>query len=58
MFSLPRIQEILGNLLNRGTGVSLAAAASPDAADVVIRLPGIDQRLADRLAAEGITTIA
>jgi hypothetical protein len=56
MFSFPKIQQILGSFINRAVGVP---GAVPDARDdTVVKLPGIDQPVADRLQAEGITTIA
>ena len=58
MFSLSRIQAVLGALVNRGTGVAVTTVETADANDLAVRLPGIDQRLADRLAEEGVTTIA
>ncbi len=56
MFSLSRIQQILGSLVNRIPGVPIT---TPDARDdITIKLPGIDQSVADRLSAEGVTTVA
>lgn len=57
MFSLSRIQQMLGYLINRFyPGVPATGNDTRD--DITIKLPGIDQVIADRLAAEGVTTIA
>jgi hypothetical protein len=56
MFSMTRIREMLGAMAGR-TFVMIATA--PDARDdVVLRLPGVDQAVADRLANENVTTVA
>ncbi len=56
MFSLSRIQQILGSLVNRIPGIQVTATDARD--DITIKLPGIDQSVADRLSAEGVTTVA
>jgi hypothetical protein len=56
MFSYDRIASILGGLANRALGVP--AASQDETNDLVIRLPSVDQATSDKLAVEGITTIA
>ena len=56
MFSLSRIQEILGGLTNRAFAIPASAAGTNE--DVVLALPGVDQRTADRLDAEGVSTVS
>ena len=56
MFSLDRINQILGSVANRA--LNLPALAPAEQEDVVIRLPGVDQRVSNLLGAEGVTTIA
>ncbi len=56
MFSLPRLQSMLGGLAAKTYNLP----ASPDAArdDMPIQMPGIDQNTADILAGESVNTIA
>jgi hypothetical protein len=56
MFSLPRIQQILGSLVNRIPGIPVTTEDARD--DITLRLPGIDQRVSDKLSAEGVTTVS
>jgi hypothetical protein len=56
MFSLPRIQSMLSALAVKTYNLPVTTDATKD--DVVIQLPGIDQDIADVLAAESVNTIA
>ena len=56
MFSFERISQILSAIANKALG---AQAGTPsERNDLVIKLPGVDETTANRLSAEGITTVA
>ncbi|HUL06729.1 MAG TPA: hypothetical protein VLV76_10380 [Candidatus Acidoferrum sp.] len=56
MFSFDSIVKYLGNAANRFTNTQNATPAERD--DLAVKLPGVDEETARRLAAEGVTTIA
>jgi LysM repeat protein len=56
MFSLDRIKRILASIANRS--LQLQAVSPAEREDLVIRLPGVDERTSDLLGAEGVTTIS
>jgi hypothetical protein len=55
MFSFSSIQQILSSFINRAYNLPTTTAETRE--DALIRLPDIDQVVADRLAAEGVTTM-
>src|SRR6266478_3825841 len=57
MFSYERISAIASGLVSRAFP-NVPGAAADESADVIIKLPGVDQVTAEILSAEGITTIA
>ncbi|MCW0233112.1 MAG: hypothetical protein OJJ21_05890 [Ferrovibrio sp.] len=56
LFSYDRISSISASLVNRA--LNMPASAADENKDILIKLPGIDTRTAEIMAAEGITTIA
>lgn len=56
MFSFERISQILSSLATKAVGAPSGTPAERD--DLVLKLPGVDEATANRLAAEGITTVS